>query len=371
MTSIRFYAACLLAFACTSCGENKSVDSHDPGSLDPQQRSSADAGKSAKIDPRSGEQAAGSGNSNSDAPAPPRDAQFTIVCQPIPGPGNVVRAMQIKEELIKATGMKGWYVTHGQGQSTLYYGYYRSLDDPQYKADRQRIAMFQDQAGNHPFGEALPVAINAPDPTAPPELNLINAKGYWSIQIAAYQGLGRKEAAVEAAREARKLGVEAYYHHGANVSAVCVGTWPKEAIRQQEYDGGGGIDVKDQDRPILVLGPGAEIPPQIKEQYAKNLIDKNTGRQVQVLEQKVDIVDPTMRATLAKYPVHVLNGEEQIKQVRDPATGKMFQVPTPSMPVPIPHTASVLQSDPMDRPSLLSPAAPVRDGGGRLRSMGQ
>ena len=57
-----------------------------------------------------------------------------------------------------------------------------------------------------------------------------------------------------------KMGIEAYYHHGPNVSEVCVGTWPEEAIRKQESDGGDGIDATDQQRPLLFLGPGAEIP---------------------------------------------------------------------------------------------------------------
>ena len=99
------------------------------------------------------------------------------------------------------------------------------------------------------------------------------------------------------------MGIEAYYHHGPNVSAVCIGAWPEEAIRKQESDGGEGMDAADQQRPLLLLGPGSDmIPAAVKEQYSKNLIDKETGRQVQVIEQKVEVVDPTLRAAMEKYP---------------------------------------------------------------------
>ena len=67
---------------------------------------------------------------------------------------------------------------------------------------------------------SLIVPIDSPDPVAPPEWNLANAKGYWSLQIAAYKDSPkRKEAAVEAVREARKNGVEAYYYHGETTSS--------------------------------------------------------------------------------------------------------------------------------------------------------
>jgi len=343
-----------MALVSASCGENKSADSREQAPImatqQPVARSSA-------------------APAEADNPAPPRDAQFTIVCKVIPGPGHVERAKQIKEELIKSTGMKIWYVSHDEQQSTLYYGYYRAVDDPKLRADRDRIAKLQDNLGTRPFADALPDSINAPDPTAPPEFNLANAKGFWSLQLAAYQGPGRKEAAIEAVKEARKMGVEAYYHHGPNVSEICIGAWPEEALRKQEFDGGDGVDRTDQQRPLLVLGPGAEVPQAVKEQYSKNLIDKETGRQVQVLEQKIEILDPTLRAMMEKYPTHVLNGDEEFTQVRDPS-GKIVNVPKHSMIVPIPRTTSVLHSEPGYTPGLIAPAQIPQRQGGQLRSVG-
>jgi hypothetical protein len=361
-------STCTLALITASCGENKTAESR------PEEQLSAPQPRVAQAQPRTQTAAIPAAqvtNAADDVAVPPRDAQFTLVCKVIPAPGNVERAKQLKDELIQGTAMKGWYVSHAEGQSTLYYGYYKTLEDPRYKADRDRIIRLQDRVGNRLFAGAMPGPINAPDPTAPPEFNLLNAKGFWSLQIAAYEGAGRKEAAVEAVREARKMGVEAYYHHGPNVSAICIGSWPEEAIRKQELDGGGGVDVRDQERPLLVLGPGTEIPDPIKQQYSRDLIDKDTGRRVQVLEQKVEVIDPTFRAAMEKYPAHSVNGLEQVTEVTDKATGKKYNVPKPSMIVPIPHTASLLQSDPKaNTPNLLAPVPSAPRGSGKLRSVG-
>jgi hypothetical protein len=349
-----------------SCGENKTADSRESQ----QQLTSSNRSQNASARNSPAQKSA-----NPDQPVPPKDAQFTIFCTKVDGPGHVQRAKQLKDELLKGTNMKDWYVTHSEQQSTLYYGYYKSFNDPKetarIQADRAKLATMQDAVGNRPFGEALPVSIASPDPTAPPEFNLENAKGFWSLAIAAYQGPERKEKAVESVKEARKMGVEAYYHHGPNVSEVCVGAWPEEAIRKQEFDGGQGIDQADRDRPLLVLGPGAEIPQPIKRQYANGLIDKDTGKPLQLLEQKVEVVDPTMRAAMEKYPTHSVNGYDDTVQARDPKTGKMVTIYKDSMIVPIPKNESALTGgQDTVRPGLLAPAPMTNPNTGRLRSVG-
>ena len=291
--------ACAIALLNWSCGAAKTADSQNQTSLAPQQQYVASAAPALPAAPAPSHAAAK--QIKSDNFAPPSDVQWTIIVKIIPGPGHVEKAKQLKDELAKASGMNKWYVTHEEEQSTLYYGYYRAFDesiDPAETArlrdDRAKIAALADQVGNHPFKDAMPVLINSPDPTAPPEYNLVNAKGYWSLDIAAYQGPGRKEAAVAAVLAARKMGVEAYYHHGPNVSEVCVGAWPEEAVRKQELDGSSVVDPADRDRPILLLGPGTEVPEALKKQYENNLIDRKTGKQVEVVEQKVDPVDLTL-----------------------------------------------------------------------------
>ena len=72
---------------------------------------------------------------------------------------------------------------------------------------------------------------------------------------------------------------------------------------------------------------------------------------------------------MEKYPTHALNGEEDINQVRDPATGKIVMAPKPSVIVPIPASRSTLESNPIvERPTLLSPQPPPSRGAGQLRT---
>ncbi len=359
MRYIQILTVCVIALVATSCGKNKMMDSPTQPELAASSQGQAPAPKVSAAKP---------GAQNS---APPADAQVTIACEILSGPGHVEQAKALKDQLLKGTSMKDWYVSHEEQQSTIYYGYYHSLDDPRLKEDRAKVIALQDKIGNRPFRDAVPVSFNAPDPLAPPEYNLANAKGFWSLQIAAYQGPDRKAAAVDSVKRARASGVEAYYHHGADVSIVCIGAWPEDAIRKQELDGSEGVDIADQQRPILVLGPGAEISPEITEQYSKNLVDKRTGRQVQVIKQNIDVVDPTLLAAMRQYPTHSLNGYEDVEEQKDP-NGRVVMVPKHSVLVQIPHEQSVLQSAPTyTQPSLLSPQQGLSPGAGQLKSLGQ
>ena len=374
MRFTRIALTCLIAFVCASCGGSKQPAAREPAQPAPRFTQQTAAPESSAPAPKhTNAVAANPPAVDPENPAPPRDAQWTILCTVVKGPGHVERARQVKEELMKTSPMKTWYVTHNEQQSIVYYGYYRSFNEKEdakeaarLKADRDRIAAMKDQVGNQPFKDARPVPVAGPDPIAPPEFNLVNAPGSWSLQIAAYLGAERKEYAVNAVRDARKMGVEAYYYHGPSSSLVCIGHWPEEAIRKQEFDGGSPVDPLDHDRPIMVFGAGAEIPDAMR----KPIIDKETGRPMRILEQRVDVVDPTLRATMTKYPTHVLNGDEEIIKYRDPATGQMISRGKPTVIVPIPHSSSVLQSDPNYRPGLLNPQ-PVQPRGGQLKSIGQ
>src|SRR5205085_4678908 len=134
----------------------------------------------------------------------------------------------------KTSGMKEWYAIHQDAESVIYYGFYRSINDPKdsretqrAQRDKKKIDSLVDAAGNRLFTQPFFVEVTSPDPAAPPEWNLANASqlgGYWSLQIAAYKASpARKEAAAEAVREARKRGVPAYYYHGEAPSSGCLG----------------------------------------------------------------------------------------------------------------------------------------------------
>src|SRR5215210_6132679 len=74
-------------------------------------------------------QAAG-GQALPSAPAPsiPAGAEWTIYCTTVPGALHIQQATQLRDQLVKSTGMRDWYVVHNANDSTLYYGFYKSLD---------------------------------------------------------------------------------------------------------------------------------------------------------------------------------------------------------------------------------------------------
>lgn len=248
-------------------------------------------------------------------PVPPKGAQYTIFCARIEGDAHVERSNRLKNDLIQKSGLRDWYVLHDDRQSLLYHGYYRTFNDT---ADRREMERAQSDLkrvkamsvdGYRMFPSALFVDLDAPDPVAPPEWNLLNARGSWSLQIAAYKDSPlRKEAAVEAVREARKQGIEAYFYHGDTVSSVCLGAWPEEAVSVREA----GMENANSTDPFLVTPAG--LPDEVVRDV----------RDVKVLREEVQILDPTLLATMRQYPHHAVNGEQigrmvNGKQVFDPS----------------------------------------------------
>lgn len=306
---------------------------------------------------------------------PPKDARWTLFCFRFTGPDHVARANQTKGDLLANSTLRDWYIIHSEGSSSLYYGYYRTFSDEKDKkemeraqADRRAVQSLEDQRKDRVFAQAMFVPVDAPDPTAPPEWNLANSKGYWSLQIAVFQGIAdRKEAAVEAVREARKMGVEAYYYHGQSVSSVCIGAFPENAVVKQQDDSARAID---PEAPLMVLGPGADVP----DWMVRNMVDPKTGKQVKVLEQRVEIADPALKKAMQDYPHYAVNNYEDQVMVEDPATGKKFMQARPSFLVKIPHgPQSMLAGDQapvVEQPKLLNPGN-TGPQGGQLKSIGK
>ena len=258
-------------------------------------------------------------NSKSDAPKPaapaapaiPAGAEWTIYCTTVPGAGHVVQSTQLRDQLVKGTGMRDWYVIHGEGESTLYYGFYKAMDKA--KPTREKIDAMKDTTGARPFRNAMIVELTAPDPDAPPQWDLANAPAgmLWSVQIAAYEGSPqRKKYAVDAVREARAQGVPAYYYHGPSISSVCVGAWPKSAVRGDMEPAFNDPNEKrsmeqimqQQPADLIVLPPG--MPAVNREGHTRH------GR-IRTVASELEVVDPTLLATMKTYPNHYRNGEAE------------------------------------------------------------
>jgi hypothetical protein len=270
-------------------------------------------------------------------PSIPAGAEWTIYCTTIPGNGHVLQATQLRDQLVKSTGMRDWYVIHGDSESTLYYGFYKSMDKSA-KATREKIDAMTDATGKRPFRNAVIVEVTAPDPEAPPQWDLANAPPgmEWSVQIAAYEGSPqRKKYAVDAVREARAQGVPAYYFHGPSVSSVCVGAWPKQAVRGEMEPAFNDPNEKrtleqiaqQQPADLIVLPPG--MPGGNRE------VQTRRGR-VRTVSTQLEVADPTLLGTMKEYPNHYRNGEPEGVNTKNGVQ------PKPSFLVKIPRRSNSL-----------------------------
>jgi hypothetical protein len=303
-------------------------------------------------------------------PTPVTDAQYTLLCQTFTGPTHAQSAKEAKDALIKATKLHDWYVVIGDTESNLYFGYYRSFDLPSDKDtiraqnDRKTLAGMTEPDGSRPFQYCVFVPIAGADPSAPPEWDLRNAKGYFTLSIAAYMDSPmRKQYAVDAVRAARAQGVEAYYFHGEHASEVCIGAWPREAVREQESAGG---RTNDPTEPILVST--TPLPANLRD-----LRTRDTGQKVKVLAPKPEYLDPTLIAAMKKYPTHSINGESVVrKYTKD---GQDTEMEDPSFLVLIPAKEEVVKQDPVLEQRAIElgiehPANTPQPGAGQLKSIG-
>lgn len=251
---------------------------------------------------------------------PPSGARYTLVLLNFEGPTHIRDAKSNKDYIEKATGLKGLYIVHSENQSTLYYGYYKAVSEREDAAEARRAKADLDKLsaievnGERPFAGALLIGLPTPDPDAPPEWDIRNSHGVYSLEIASYRDAAeRKQAAVDTVREARKAGVEAYYYHGPTTSSVLVGSFPAEAIHIKDE-----TPRADPGKDLLVIPfKPADIPDEIVD---------DLGNPNKVVAPKFEILDPVLKATLQKFPHHAINGEERVRRFLEPKTGKYQEV---------------------------------------------
>jgi hypothetical protein len=286
-------------------------------------------------------------------PTIPKDAQWTILCATITGPNHAASARAARANLIAQTKMPDWYTVTSEGETTLYYGFYRSINDPKdakesarAQNDRKTIAALTDPSGGtRLFSAVLLTKLDAPDPASPPEWDLTSAKGTYSLQVAVYKdSADRRAAAVEAVRSARAAGYEAYYFHGPSASSVCIGAWPETAVRESNQ-----FNVKQMANPNAVplvapgdipLGAGEQISAdgQVLGADGKPVLTPD-GKPIIMLRGKFEILEPQLMAIMKKFPTHSVNGVVQ-PMVMDPRTGQKRLAPAkPSFLVRIPRVS--------------------------------
>jgi len=313
------------------------------------------------------------------APIAPADARYTLYCLSVDKLGHVERSKALKESLIQRTGMKDFYLVHSDDQSIIYYGYYKDFmktndvkERKRAEADRTKIVNLRDDRKDLPFRGALFVTLDAPDPQSPPEWNLTNlaADRMWTLEIGVYVDSPlRKQYAVNAVREARNQGIEAYYFHGENISSVCVGAFKETALARQDSD---SAESYRSNETLLVL-PG-QIPQGMSgDQY---VMQDGKKTKVKVIAPRIEVLDPKLKELQERFPHRSVNGEERMTVATNKRTGRTVQVYDESVIVPIPRaTGSFSGGVPQPGADIVLPPTATgkpkpQQGGGKLRGLG-
>lgn len=285
-----------------------------------------------------------------DQPAVPQGAEYTLFVARFDGPAHVRDAKAVKDQLLRATPLRDWYVVHQSEQSLLYHGYYAEQEG-RVEQDEASITGLKNSVGDPLFRRVTLVPIDAPDPDAPPQWNILNAEGMrWTLVIADYTGsIQRKQFAVESVRAAREMGIEAYYFHGPTTSSVLIGAWPQQALMVQNVD---QVEARgNEERPFVVSSL------QLPKGMVERALDEQ-GRRMEVVEPEVQVVDRSMAEALQAFPEYALNGETVREAINDPVQGRRV-LTKPSFIADIQQIREVAGQDPSGTPQPGQPEGPL------------
>lgn len=245
--------------------------------------------------------------------APPESDldQYTILLRKFGGEGRVQAAELYRKHLTENEGWRNVYILHKADSSELCWGTHPTIKDAQ--GDLQKARAFSVR-GERIFELAVVVVLPGKD-VGPPEWNVSNAKGFYTVLVAEFydvpeaQYVGRKSFAVKYCEQLRKEGMEAYYMHGPSKSFVYVGSFPESAIRKVE----------------------------LQDEMARPVVQ-----------------DRNMIEIMRKIPLLAVNGNSQRLKTVD-ATGKPVNVDIGSYPVPIPRRGADTSGDAITRPGNPKP----------------
>jgi hypothetical protein len=179
----------------------------------------------------------------------PEEDSYSVLLMVFRDPATHVKdATDFQERLAKHAKWKGLFVLHKLGHSELYWGRYPTVDAAAKNLTAAKA--YRPPSGQPIFAQAITVPLPKPD-IGPPEHNLKNAKGAYSLLVAVFKDVpeikyyNRRQKAVQACEALRKEGYEAYFHHGPAVSDVTIGTFKPDSVRVVWRETGAQLEILD------------------------------------------------------------------------------------------------------------------------------
>jgi len=214
----------------------------------------------------------------------PAENSYSILLAVLSDPVNHVRdADYYKKVLTEKLGWKDVFVVHKAGNSTVFWGHYRTWKEAE---PNLKIAKAYRAANGYAvFAKAFIVPLPGKD-IGPAEWNLKNVKSPYSLLVAVFRDdperkyFGRKRFAVQYCRRLRKAGYEAYFYHSPAASHVTIGAFGPESISIKKGPEGETLEIKDprikalqQDFPYLAVN-GAGMN--------EIVYDRKTGKEIRI-----------------------------------------------------------------------------------------
>ena len=173
--------------------------------------------------------------SGTGGPTPSSDEDcHTILLTYLTDPENHVQlAERYRRAITDKLGWKGVFVINKAGQSELYWGRYRSVE--QARKNLATARAYRADMGVKPFARATVVTLPGKD-IGPPEWNLRNCPAAYTLLVAVFKNdptrnyIGRRKFAVDYCRRLREGGYEGYFYHGPVVSHVTIGAFGESAV---------------------------------------------------------------------------------------------------------------------------------------------
>ena len=159
-------------------------------------------------------------------------ARYTVLLGRVYSPEyHVEWAEHLLEMTEQDTGWSDLRIVHNSGMSELFWGRFVTLEQAERYVRRAR--RYKRPEGGQVF--ASPVALTLPpQKIGPPEYDLENVEGHWTLVIAEFNDKvdapGHEEAALAYCLELREHGHRTYYWNKPLKSYVTIGVFPEESF---------------------------------------------------------------------------------------------------------------------------------------------